>query len=85
MSLIIKGLENNIITKRKLAVAVEDLVAHHNMTYLEALSYIIEMTGFDPVNIKRVLHKSIRDKLQEEAIELRLVKTKAATKLPGIE
>tara|TARA_B110000914_G_C15249604_1_gene347960 strand:- start:194 stop:451 length:258 start_codon:yes stop_codon:yes gene_type:complete len=85
MNPIIKGITNNILNKRKLALAIENLVAHHNMSYLEALTFVIEETGFDPVNIKRVLDPSIKAKLKEEAMALRLITVKPAAKLPGIE
>jgi len=85
MNPIIKGITNNILNKRKLALAIEDLVAHHNMTYLEALSFIVEETGFDPANVKRVLDPAIKAKLTEEALGLKLIVGKAEAKLPGIE
>ena len=85
MNSIIKGIKNNILNKRNLAAAVEDLVANHSMSYLEALTHIVDETGFDPANVKRVLDPSIKAKLTEEALGLKLIVGKATAKLPGIE
>tara|TARA_B110000495_G_C23032506_1_gene615379 strand:+ start:2037 stop:2285 length:249 start_codon:yes stop_codon:yes gene_type:complete len=77
-------LEGKIMTKKRLTTAVEGLVAKDRMSYLEALAHVCEVTGFDPSGIKRLLNDSIKEKLEVEALELRLIKGDRPNKLPGL-
>lgn len=78
----IKELEHKIMTKKRFTKAVEVLVAQKGMSYLDAMTYIIEERGMDYMNIKKLLSPSIKEKLTAEATGLNLVKAKKKNTLP---
>ena len=78
----IEELEHKIMTKKRFTKAVEVLVSQKRMSYLEAMTYIIEERGMDYMNIKKLLSPAIKAKLTAEATGLNLVKIKKKNKLP---
>ena len=48
----IEELEHKIMTKKRFTKAVEVLVSQKKMSYLDAMTYIIEERGMDYMNIK---------------------------------
>ena len=78
----IEELEHKIMTKKRFTKAVEVLVSQKRMSYLEAMTYIIEERGMDYMNIKKLLSPAIKDKVTAEATKLNLVKIKRKNKLP---
>jgi len=78
----IEELEHKIMTKKRFTKAVEVLVSQKRMSYLEAMTYIIEERGMDYMNIKKLLSPAIKDKVTVEAAKLNLVKIKRKNKLP---
>ena len=49
-------LEHKIMTKKRFNIAVEELVSKGQMSYLDAMSHIIESRGMDYSNIKKLSH-----------------------------
>ena len=78
----IEELEHKIMTKKRFSKAVEVLVSQKGMTYIDAMTYIIEERGMDYMNVKKLLSPSIKEKLTAEASGLNLVKAKKKNKLP---
>jgi len=78
----IEELKHKIMTKKRFTKAVEVLVSQKNMSYLDAMTYIIEERGMDYMNVKKLLSPSIKEKLTAEASRLNLVKTKKKNTLP---
>ena len=77
-------LEQKIMTRKRFSAAVEHLVSKGNMTYIDAATYIIEERGMDYSNIKKLLSDSLRDKVENEATDLNLLRgQKAGNKLPA--
>ena len=70
------------MTKKRFTKAVEVLVSKKGMSYIDAMTYIIEERGMDYMNIKKLLSPSIKEKLTAEASGLNLVKAKKKNKLP---
>jgi hypothetical protein len=75
-------LEHKIMTKKRFNIAVESLVAKDNMSYLDAMSHIIETRGMDYANIKKLLSPSLKQKIEAEATNNNLIKAKKGNKLP---
>ena len=75
-------LEHKIMTKKRFTAAVEALVSKNNMTYLDAMTYIIEQRGMDYMNVKKLLSPALKEKLTQEATGLNLVKVKKKNTLP---
>lgn len=70
------------MTRKRFSNAVEHLVANNNMSYIDAASYIIEERAMDYKNMKKLLTDSLKQKIEEEAASLNLIKVKRGNKLP---
>lgn len=75
-------LEQKIMTRKRFSAAVENLVANNNMSYIDAASYVVEKRGLDYRNMKKLLSDSLKQKIEEEASTLHLIRTKKRNKLP---
>jgi hypothetical protein len=75
-------LEHKIMTKKRFNIAVEELVSAGQMSYLDAMSHIIETRGMDYANIKKLLSPSLKQKIEAEATNNNLIKVKKGNKLP---
>lgn len=75
-------LEQKIMTKKRFTTAVEMLVAKNNMSYIDAMTYVIEERGMDYTNIKRLLSDALKAKLEAEASGLNLIEAEKGNKLP---
>ena len=70
------------MTKKRFSAAVEHLVANNNMSYIDSAAYIVEQRGMDYKNMKKLLTDSLKQKIEEEAASLNLIKIKRTNKLP---
>jgi hypothetical protein len=52
---------------------IEKLVRIDKMGYLEAISHYMQVTGIEPEAIPKLLTKSLKDLLEAEATNLRLI------------
>ena len=52
------------------------------MSYIEAITYVIQERGMDFRNIKKLLSDSIKEKLEAEATGLNLINVKKKNSLP---
>ena len=75
-------LKEKIMTKKRFSNAVEEIVAKQNMSYMDAMNYIIEKRGMDYSNIKKLLSDSLREKVTAEAQGLNLIRDKKGNTLP---
>ena len=71
-----------IMTKKRFSSAVEMLVVTKKLNYIDAITHIVEERGMEYSNVKRLLSDSIRQKLEVEASELKLITTTPGNKLP---
>ena len=76
-------LEHKIMTKKRFTTAVEALVSKSNMSYIDAMTYVIEKRGMDYMNVKKLLSPALKEKLTNEATGLNLVKAKKKNTLPA--
>lgn len=76
-------IEQKIMTRKRFSTAVENMVTDSKgLTYIEAAAYIIEERGMDFKNLNRLLSDSLKQKIEAEAIDLNLLRTKQTNKLP---
>jgi len=78
----IDPLEHKIMTKKRFNIAVETFVINKDMSYLDAVTHVIESRGMDYSNIKKLLSPSLRAKIEAEASNNNLIKVKKGNKLP---
>ena len=74
--------EQKVMTKKRFSAAVEHLVANNNMSYIDSAAYIVEQRGMDYKNMQKLLTDSLKQKIEEEAASLNLIKIKRTNKLP---
>ena len=58
----IEELEHKIMTKKRFTKAVEVLVADKKMSYLDAMTYIIEQRGMDYMAVKKLISPALKEK-----------------------
>ena len=75
-------LKYKIMTKKRFSSSVETLVATKGFTYIDAITYIVEERGMEYNNLKRLLSDSIKQKLEAEASNIKLIQTPPGNKLP---
>lgn len=75
-------LEHKIMTKKRFNIAVESFVSNSAMSYLDAMTHVIESRGMDYSNIKKLLSPSLKAKIEAEATNNNLIKVKRGNKLP---
>ena len=78
----IKELETKIMTKKRFSNAVEELVVTKKLTYLDAITYIVEERSMDYENVKKLLTESLHAKLEAEVTKARLITTEQGNTLP---
>ena len=74
-------IEDSILTKKKFAMLIEETVATHKITYMDAILKVCEDRELDPADIGKLVSQVIKDKLEAECIELRILKG-TTTQLP---
>ncbi len=76
-------IEQKIMTRKRFSAAVETLVREsRGLTYIEAAAYIIQERGMDFKSLNRLLSDSLKQKIEAEAVDLNLLRTKQSNKLP---
>lgn len=75
-------IKEKIMTRKRFSASVENLVAKGNTTYIDAAAYVVEQRGLDYKNLKKLLTDSLKQKIEEEAASLHLIRTKRGNKLP---
>lgn len=75
-------IKQKIMTRKRFSAAVENIVARGNMNYIDAAAYVVEERGLDYRNMKKLLTDSLKQKIEEEAASLHLIRTKRGNKLP---
>lgn len=65
--------EDTILTKKRFARMIEECVTKKSMSYMDSILHICEVRGLDPADISKFVTQPIKQKLEAEAIELRLI------------
>ena len=71
-----------ILTKKKFATSVEELVIEKKLTYIDAIVYFCQQNHLEPESVKGLIPPPLKEKIEAEAIELRVLKTESKAKLP---
>ena len=66
-------IEDSILTKKKFTALVEEHVLNLQLTYMDAILKVCEDRELDPSDIAKLVSPVIKDKLEAECIELRLL------------
>jgi hypothetical protein len=74
-------IEDTILTKKKFSAIIETTVLAHKLSYMDAIIHVCEERELDPGEVGKLISPVIKDKLEAECIELRLIEG-TTTKLP---
>tara|TARA_Y100000590_G_scaffold345934_1_gene395915 strand:- start:794 stop:1012 length:219 start_codon:yes stop_codon:yes gene_type:complete len=70
-----------ILTKKKFTTAVEELVIHKKLSYIDAIVYFCQENHLEPDSVKGLITPPLKEKIEAEAVSLRFLKQSHA-KLP---
>jgi len=73
--------QDAILTKKRFTKMIEECVNIKKMSYMDAILFICEKRHLDPADIKKFVTPPIKEKLEAEAISLRLIQNDGS-KLP---
>ena len=65
---------DNILTKKRFSILVEERVEKRKMAYMDAVLEICEEREIDPSEIGKLVSPIIKDKIEAEAVNLRMMK-----------
>lgn len=65
--------EDTILTKKRFTKMIEECVVEKEMTYMESILYVCEQRGLDPGEIGKFITPPVKQKLEAEAVELKLI------------
>jgi hypothetical protein len=67
-------LEKSILTKKRFTKLIEDKVLETKMDYITAVIDVCDDFDLDPMDVSNLISPIIKDKIEAEAIKLRLIK-----------
>jgi hypothetical protein len=65
---------DNILTKKRFSKLVEERVEKRKMAYMDAVLEICDEREIDPSEIGKLVSPIVKDKIEAEAINLRMMK-----------
>lgn len=71
-------IEDTILTKKKFALLVEANVVNLKLTYMDAILKVCADRELDPADIGKLISPVIKDKLEAECIEMKILKGNTA-------
>jgi hypothetical protein len=75
-------IEQIILTKKRFSKLVEDKVTETKMPYMDAVLAICQERDLDPIDIGKLVGPVLKEKIEMEAIELRLITSDKGNTLP---
>ena len=71
-----------IITPNRFALLIEETVKTKKMTHIDAILWYCEKNGIDPSDSKKLVNKSLKEKVTYEAQNLNLLNVEKVPQLP---
>ena len=65
---------DNILTKKRFSKLIEERVEKRKMAYMDAVLEICDEREIDPSEIGKLVSPIIKDKIEAEAVNLRMMK-----------
>ena len=70
-----------ILTKKKFATSVEELVIEKKLSYIDAIVYFCQQNHLEPESVKGLKTPPLKEKIKAEAVGLRFLKNESNAKL----
>ena len=63
-----------ILTKKKFATSIEQIVIDKKLTYIDAIVYFCQENHLEPESVKGLITPPLKEKIKAEAVGLRFLK-----------
>jgi len=63
-----------ILTKKKFATSIEQIVIDKKLTYIDAIVYFCQENHLEPESVKGLVTPPLKEKIKAEAVGLRFLK-----------
>ena len=70
------------MNSKEFGLKIESIVKEKRISYIDAIVWYCDQNDIDTSSISSMINKSLKEKLKEEAINLRLLKDSKTGKLP---
>jgi hypothetical protein len=70
------------MNSKEFSLKIENIVKEKKITYMEAVVWYCEQNDLDTGTVSPLISKSLKEKIQVEATDLRMLNTPASGKLP---
>lgn len=71
-----------LMNSKKFGLTIEEIVKTKKISYMDAIVYFCDKHEVDPATIGPMVNKSLKEKIQIEAENLRLIKKSSSGVLP---
>lgn len=68
--------------QKKFAYAIDSLVANSDYNYIEAIVEYCKQTGLEIEMAAKLINKTLKKKIESDAMDNNMLKVKASSKLP---
>jgi len=65
-----------ILTKKRFATAIEEMVSDKKMNYIDAIVAFCELNHLEPQSVKHLITPPLKAKIEADAMELHFIKDK---------
>ena len=70
------------MNSKEFSLNIENIVKEKRITYIDAVVWYCEQNDIDTGTVSPLISKSLKEKIQVEAVDLRMLNTPASGKLP---
>ena len=70
------------MNSKEFSLKIENIVKEKRITYIDAVVWYCEQNDIDTGTVSPLISKSLKEKIQVEAVDLRMLNTPASGKLP---
>jgi len=70
------------MNSKEFSIKIETIVKEKRLTHMEAVLWYCEQNEVDPGSVGSLISKSLKEKIEMEAIDLRLINKAPGGKLP---
>jgi hypothetical protein len=70
------------MNSKEFSLKIENIVKEKRISYIDAVVWYCEQNEIDTGTVSPLISKSLKEKIQVEAVDLRMLNTPASGKLP---
>ena len=70
------------MNSKEFSLKIESIVKEKGISYMDAVVWYCEQNDIDTGTVSPLISKSLKEKIQVEAVDLRMLNTPASGKLP---